>query len=237
MPTNPADRLATSTTTLPSPNHRSAPQGSAIDPRWWDDIAEHYATRPVADPEAFTRKIEITRALMAPEHRVLDIGCGTGSLVLRLADAAAEVHGLDLSSQMVAIANRKAKAASVANVQFSASPFDEHVPVDRGSLDGVCAYNLLHLVEDPTTALAQIFALLRPGGFFVSSTPCLKESFLPMGAIISVMRWLGKAPPVVGVLSKSKLVDQIAAAGFVGLEQPDVGAPSRTAFVVARKPE
>lgn len=232
---NRTEPLASQETDAPTPPH--APEGSPTDPRFWDGIAERYAAKPVGLPEAFERKIEITRALIRSGDHVIDIGCGTGTLALRLANAAREVHGLDLSSQMIAIARRKAKAAGAGNVRFHIGPFDDDVPFERGTVDGLCAYSFLHLVEDHRAALAQMFRLVRPGGFFVSSTPCLGESWMPTGAIITVMRWLGKAPPVVALLSKRKLLDDIAAVGFVNIEQPDVGARPRTAFVVARKPE
>jgi hypothetical protein len=44
------------------------------DPRFWDDLAERYASQPLERPEAFERKIEITRARMRPDSVVLDIG-------------------------------------------------------------------------------------------------------------------------------------------------------------------
>ncbi len=59
----------------------------------WDGV--------VANPGAFERKIEVTRARMTPTDVVLDIGCGTGSLALRLASSAAAVHGLDISGAMM----------------------------------------------------------------------------------------------------------------------------------------
>lgn len=65
------------------------------DAAFWNDLAERYARQPVANPGAFERKIEITRARMKPTDVVLDIGCGTGSLALRLAPSAATIHGLD----------------------------------------------------------------------------------------------------------------------------------------------
>lgn len=48
-------------------------------------VAEKYSRTPVANPGAFERKIEITRSRMTASDTVLDIGCGTGSLALRLA--------------------------------------------------------------------------------------------------------------------------------------------------------
>jgi hypothetical protein len=47
---------------------------AAPDPHFWDELAERYAAQPVELPEAFERKIEITRARMRPDSVVLDIG-------------------------------------------------------------------------------------------------------------------------------------------------------------------
>jgi ubiquinone/menaquinone biosynthesis C-methylase UbiE len=206
------------------------------DAAFWDGIAEKYAKKPVANPDVFEAKIAITKSHMKPTDVVLDIGCGTGSLALRLAGSAAQVHGLDLSSEMIRIANGKAKAQEVENVTFHTGPFDDTFGAfDAESLDGICAYNLLHLVEDRSAALAQIFDLLKPGGFFISSTVCLGESWVPYGAIIWAMRMVGKAP-MVKTFDKRTLESEMRQAGFVDLSQPDVGAKSDIAFIVAMKP-
>ena len=206
------------------------------DATFWNDLAERYAAKPLDDPEAFERKIAHTKARMAPDQVVLDIGCGTGSLVLRLADGAREVHGLDLSSEMVRIANGKAAADGVDNVTFHVGPFDDSFDAfEDGSLDGICAYSILHLVPDRDEALARIFRLLRPGGFFVSSTVCLGGSWVPYGLVLPVMRWLGKAP-MVKIFSGAELEESVRRAGFVDVTRPDVGAQKVVAFMLATKP-
>ena len=204
---------------------------------FWDGIAEKYAKQPVANREAFDAKIAITKSRMKATDVVLDIGCGTGSLALRLAGSAAEVHGLDISSEMTRIANGKARAQEVENVTFHTGAFDETFRAfEAESLDGICAYSLLHLVDDRSAALAQIFRLLKPGGFFISSTVCLGESWVPYGALIGVMRLIGKAP-MVKIFDKRTLEDEIRQSGFVDISQPDVGAKGEIAFVVAKKPD
>lgn len=207
------------------------------DAAFWNQLAEKYAKQPVADPAAFERKIALTKSLMTPTDVVLDIGCGTGSLALRLAASAAQLHGLDVSSEMIRIARGKASAAEVANVTFHVGAFDDSFSVfEAGSLRGICAYSLLHLVEDLPGTLARIFRLLAPGGFFVSSTVCLGESWVPLGPVLGLLRLIGKAP-MVKILSKRTIEEEVRRAGFVDLRWPDVGAKPNIGFLVASKPQ
>ena len=203
---------------------------------FWNNIAEKYSRKPVANPDAFERKIAITKSRMNAQDVLLDIGCGTGSLALRLAPHCAQIHGLDLSSEMIRIAKDKAASQQVSNVTFHVGPFDDSFKTfDAESLDGICAYSLLHLVADRAATLAQVFRLLKPGGFLVTSTVCLKETWVPFAPILALMRWLGKAP-MVKIISKQTLAEDIAAAGFVDLSEPEVGAQRIVAFMVATKP-
>ena len=108
----------------------------STDATFWNNVAEDYAARPVELPEAFERKIEITIGRMKPDDAVLDIGCGTGSLALRLAPFGGELHGLDISEEMIRIAKGKAEAQDVRNACFHVGPFDESFDTfEDGSLD------------------------------------------------------------------------------------------------------
>ncbi len=203
---------------------------------FWDGIAEGYAAQPLPNPDATARKLALTRALMRPEHRVLDFGCGTGTIALRLCDAVAHIHGLDISPAMIRIARDKAIKQGADNVHFQAGPFDEEsVPFEDGSLDGILAYNIVHLVPDPEACLRQVHRLLKPGGYFVQSTAFLGGAWTPYWLLIPIMRLLGKAPNHVGMLKKPQLLDDMARLGFVDVVEHDVGSETTSAFIVARK--
>ncbi|NUP07494.1 MAG: class I SAM-dependent methyltransferase [Polyangiaceae bacterium] len=205
------------------------------DAKFWDGIAEKYAASPVKDAPAFERKKAITREHLRADSTILEIGCGTGSLALDLSRFAGQVHALDISAEMIRIANRKKDAAGVTNVTFHHGTLDGEVPFEPGQMDGVWAYSILHLVSDRKRTLRRAFELLKPGGSFISSNVCLGDSWVPYGAIITVMRWFGKAP-VAYTYDRRTIMREMGEAGFVEVEEKDVGTDTMIAFVVARKP-
>lgn len=205
------------------------------DTQFWDNLAERYASKPVANIPVYHRKLAITKERLTKTDVVLDIGCGTGSLALELAPLVSQVHAADSSREMVKICERKATAANVDNATFHHGTLEALSSFSPESFDCICAYNILHLVDDRTATLQRVATLLKPGGLLVSSTPCLGGSWVPMGFIVGVMRWFGKAPRV-HMLSVDGLREELQQAGFVDLTAPEIGAPERTAFFVATKP-
>ncbi|MEC7522571.1 MAG: class I SAM-dependent methyltransferase [Myxococcota bacterium] len=205
------------------------------DAEFWNRAAEKYAAKPVSNVAAFERKKEITRALLAPDQTLFEHGCGTGSLALELAPHVAHVHAMDISAEMVRIARGKAEAQGVDNVTFHVGTLEGGAPLAAGEADGVAAFNILHLVEDRPGVLRTLFELLAPGGFFVSSTACLGETWMPLPALIGVLRLIGRAPRVWS-FDKATLRREMEEAGFVDVTEHDVGADAMTAFVVAAKP-
>jgi len=204
------------------------------DTAFWDDIAEKYAAKPVDNPDAFERKIAITRRLLTPDSTVLDVGCGTGSLALILAPHVARVHGLDVSPEMMRIARGKAEEQGADNVSFHVGTLPT-ATFEPESLDVVMAWSLLHLVPDRAATLKTLYDLCKPGGSLVTSTTCLGVSWVPYSVILLVMRWFGKAPPV-WIFRPQTLLQEIRDAGFVDVQAHDVGAKAEICFATARKP-
>ena len=164
---------------------------------------------------------------------VVEIGCGTGSLALAMAPHAGEIHAMDVSAEMVRIANDKKAAQRARNVTFHCGTLEE-APFDDGSFDAVWAFSILHLIEDRHAALRRCYALLKPGGVLIASNVCLGDSWIPYRPMIAVMRWLGKAPKV-HFYDRCTIVTELEEAGFEGVEEVDVGADDLVAFTVAHK--
>ncbi len=204
---------------------------TATQAEFWDRIAPGYSAQPIADEASYARKLAATRALLRPDMRMLEVGCGTGSTALEHAPYVAHVDATDVSAAMIAIGREKAERTGVANLSFRQAGVED-LEVPDGSYDVVLALNLLHLVPDRAAALAKIRRVLKPGGLFVSSTVCLADRLWFLRPVIPVMQWLGKAPWVDFTKSEAML-REIEAAGFVPQEHWTHGRAS-SLFVIAR---
>jgi len=92
-------------------------------------------------------------------ERILDVGCGEGSLTERIAAAGASVLGIDTSEEMVSDAKARGLDARLIDA--------EHLPFDR-EFDAVFSNAALHWVRDHDAMLAGVHRALKPGGRFVA---------------------------------------------------------------------
>jgi ubiquinone/menaquinone biosynthesis C-methylase UbiE len=191
---------------------------TAADPsRFWNRLAHKYAERKVPDPPAYERTLEHTRRYLKSSDVLLEFGCGTGTTAVKLASSVARVMATDISEQMIAIAREKAQAAGCTNVAFeTATP--GAAPWADNSFDVVVCFNVLHLIEARAAALAGVRRLLKPGGLFISKTPCLEDANPMFALVVPVMQAFGQAP-YVGFLSAAELEGEINAAGFEIVER------------------
>jgi 2-polyprenyl-3-methyl-5-hydroxy-6-metoxy-1,4-benzoquinol methylase len=204
-----------------------------MNPRFWDRLADRYAKKPVPDEAAYQKTLERVRAHLEPTHRVLEIGCGTGTTALGLGTAVREIVATDCSGRMIEIAREKARAGGVDNVRFSTGTLED-LELENGSFDVVTSFNLLHLISDVPATLRRVHEVLAPGGLFISKTPCIGEDGVLVRVVIPLLRILGRAP-FVNFVKKDELQRQIAAAGFELIETGLYPAKSHSLFVVGRK--
>ncbi len=107
----------------------------------------------------------LLRLLPEPPADVLDVGCGTGTLAVLLAQAGQRVRGFDLSEAMVAAARAKASAAGMEVELRTGDAADPDYP--PGSCDVVLLRHVLWALPDPGRAIGRYVELLRPGGRLV----------------------------------------------------------------------
>lgn len=93
---------------------------------------------------------------------VLDLGCGTGSLAVLLAEAGHHVQGLDASPAMLAAARAKSAAAAVMFGLVEGDAADP--PFVAGCADVVLCRHVLWALPDPAAVVGRWSRLLRPGG-------------------------------------------------------------------------
>ncbi len=120
-------------------------------------------------------------------HKVLDLACGTGNITIPMAKMGYEMTGLDLSSEMLALAQQKADMEKV-RIRFSEQNialFDAGNDYDAAicSFDG---YNYLTSPKDVTSSFARVYETLKTGGIFIFdvTTPYKYQHILADNAFV-----------------------------------------------------
>ncbi|MBK6715847.1 MAG: class I SAM-dependent methyltransferase [Burkholderiales bacterium] len=225
---------------LPPSGATTSPTPAAVaQARFWDRIARKYAADPIADLAGYETTLQRVRELLAPQHSVLEVGCGTGSTALRLAACTGRWLATDVSREMIAIAGEKLAAAQLPlpQLHFEVADAEAGVP-GGGPYDVLLAFNLLHLVSDLDAALSSLLAAVKPGGLFISKTACLAEMnpLIPY-LLLPLMRAFGKAPHAL-IFDAGQLRSAFERHGWL-VEAVERHGSTRKDFrvvIVARKP-
>lgn len=124
---------------------------------------------PAFDAQMTSRTAAVEAAFFLPHlrpgMRLLDVGCGPGSITLGLAEAVApgEVVGVDLRPEPLQGARAEAARRGISNVRFELGSAYE-LPFEDGSFDAAFAHVVLMHLRDPVAALAEMRRVLKPGG-------------------------------------------------------------------------
>ena len=135
--------------------------------RWWDPLGEF---RPLHEMNPARQAwIEQRAGGGLSGKKVLDVGCGGGILAEAMADAGAEVTGIDLSEKALGVA-RLHLLESGRKVEYHLIAAEELAAEMAGAFDVVTCMEMLEHVPDPGSIVAACAALVKPGGHVFFST-------------------------------------------------------------------
>src|SRR5579863_8675969 len=156
-------------------------------------------------------------AQLHPGETVLDLGSGGGIDVLlsgKRVGPTGKAYGLDMTEEMLALANENKRRAGAKNVEFLRGEI-EHIPLPDNSVDVVISNCVINLSSDKEQVLREAFRVLKPGGRFAVSDVVTRGVVAPE-IRQNVLLWIGC---VAGALDENEYRSKLTAAGF---EQVDV---------------
>ena len=155
-------------------------------------------------------------AKLSAGETVLDLGSGGGIDVLLSAKRVGptgKAYGLDMTDEMLALANENKKKAGVENVEFLKGEI-ENIPLPDNSVDVVISNCVINLSSDKDAVLREAFRVLKPGGRFAVSDVVTRGEMLPE-IRKSVLLWVGC---IAGALEETDYLRKLAGAGFEQVE-------------------
>ena len=200
--------------------------------RFWDRIAERYSKRPIADEDAYQKKLQITRDYLRPDMEVLEFGCGTGATAIAHAPHVKHIHAIDISSKMIEIAQLKADTSDVDNITFERSTIEDFSAPNQ-TFDTILGLSVLHLLENMEDVISKVHKMLKPGGIFVTSTACIGDTMKFFKVIAPIGRFFGLMP-LVKIFTTKELEDSLTDAGFA-IDHQWQPAKGKAVFIVAKK--
>lgn len=204
--------------------------------KFWDQSADNYDKTEERFEYIHRRSRDYAKEYLKETDLVLDYGCGTGTTACEVAGHVGEVQAIDISSRMVEIAKGKAADAKITNVNFARGDiFDERH--EHQSFDVILAFNMLHTVPNPEKVVQRTLELLKPGGCFISVTPCLggRMTFLVRLQILLVRLLLatGVIPIPIRRLKTADLDKLVAVNGFHISRSEEIYKRTSSYFIVA----
>jgi SAM-dependent methyltransferase len=156
-------------------------------------------------------------AQLHPGEVVLDLGSGGGIDVLlsaRRVGPTGKAYGLDMTDEMLALANENKQKSGLENVEFLRGEI-ENIPLPDNSVDVIISNCVINLSSDKDTVLREAFRVLKPGGRFAVSDVVTRGNVNPK-IRESMLLWAGC---IAGALEDTEYHDKLVAAGF---EQVDI---------------
>lgn len=155
-------------------------------------------------------------AELKPGETVLDLGSGGGIDVLLSAKRvgpAGRAYGLDMTDEMLALAEENKRKSGLTNVEFLKGEM-EHIPLPENSVDVIISNCVINLSGDKDRVLKEAFRVLKPGGRFAVSDVVVRGE-VPAAIRKSMELWAGC---IAGALSDTDYNTKLGDAGFSDID-------------------
>jgi len=155
-------------------------------------------------------------AKLNPGETVLDLGSGGGIDVLLSAKRVGptgKAYGLDMTDEMLALANENKRKSGIQNVEFLRGEI-ENIPLPDNTVDVIISNCVINLSADKDRVLKEAFRVLKPGGRFAVSDVVTRGE-MPAEVRKSVLAWVGC---VAGALEENEYRAKLSAAGFESVD-------------------
>jgi SAM-dependent methyltransferase len=155
-------------------------------------------------------------AALNPGETVLDLGSGGGIDVIlsaRRVGPSGKAFGLDMTDEMLALAEENKRKAGVTNVEFLKGEI-ENIPLPDNSVDVIISNCVINLSADKDRVLAEAFRVLKPGGR-VAVSDVVTRGEMPEEVRQSVLLWVGC---IAGALEENDYRKKLSTAGFEAIE-------------------
>lgn len=152
-------------------------------------------------------------AQLNPGEYVLDLGSGGGIDVLlsaRRVGPSGKAYGLDMTDEMLALAEENKRKSGLSNVEFMRGEI-EHIPLPDNSVDVIISNCVINLSADKDQVLREAYRVLKPGGRLAVSD-VITRGEIPPSIRRSVELWVGC---IAGALDEQDYLAKLRAAGFV----------------------
>lgn len=185
-------------------------------------IAELYSGAPIADLPATVTDVAFgcgnptAISALREGETVLDLGSGGGIdcfLAAKMVGETGRVIGVDMTPEMIDLANRNREKVGATNVEFRHGQI-EALPVESNSVDVIISNCVINLSGDKDRVLKEAFRVLKPGGRLAVSDVVVRGE-VPAAIRRSMELWVGC---IAGALSEDEYRSRLANAGFANVD-------------------
>lgn len=196
--------------------------------RFWNFIGKH---TPIKSIEQESKMITRCKPFLEKHFNVLDIGCGPGSYSIELGMQTNDVFAIDPSEEMINSAKKARENFPESKVSFNVG-FLEDTPA-RQQFNAICAFNVLHFIDDLPSFFNEVQLRLQPDGLFISSTACMGEGQAGLKLMFKGLSTI-KLIPRMQFYTVDALANNISTEGFEILHQ-ETYAKLPELFLVGKK--